>query len=266
MKLSGIASLSGAALITACASVSPVNVPSSTPQPGTNPAQPVNVATTPATPATPLPAVPHSGAWKFTYAPGTYIYTLTTDATVASLSDTTQKRQIPELSQQAMLTMSAIGDLQVINPVSGTSSACDIASALITRAQQLIPKIPDHFAVGSHWRDSTITSGCRGMIPATSQVISNYTVVGDTTFANAAVVWIHRTDSLTANGEGAEGQHRILMTATGTGATDLFFSTTRGMFVGSSDLQTSIVNVTTSGRLTQFLQYVKELVVLKGSL
>jgi len=261
MKLSGIVILSGAVFIAACASVSPANAPSPAPQPSVHPTQPVNVTTTLATPS----PVPHSGAWKFTYAPGTYVYALTTDATIAPLSDTTQKRQIPELSQQATLTMSAIGDLQIVDPVLGTSSACDTASALITRAQQLIPKIPDHFAVGSYWRDSTTTSGCRGMIPATSQVISNYTVVGDTTFANAAVVWIHRTDSLTANGEGAEGQHRIFMTATGTGVADLFFNTTKGMFVGSSDLQNSIVNVTTSGRLTQFLQHVKESVLLKGS-
>ena len=244
----------------ACASAPPANVPSPVSQPGAHPAQPVSV--TPPS-VTPPPAV-HSGAWKFTYAPGTYLYALTTDATIAPLSDTTQKRQIPELTQQATLAMSATGDLQVVDPVPGASSACDTVAALITRAQQLIPKIPDHFAVGSHWRDSTTTSGCRGMIPATSQVISNYTVMGDTIFANAAAVRIHRTDSLTANGEGSEGQHRILMTATGTGAADLFFNTTTGVFAGSSGLQTTVVNVTTSGRLTQFLQHVKESVTLKG--
>ncbi len=264
MKLIGILSLSGVVFAAACASISPVHTPSPSPQPGVEPAQPANE--TPPKPITPPPPTTRSnGAWKFAYTPGTYVYALTTDATIAPLNDTTRKRQIPELSQQATLAMSATGDLQVIDPVPSASSACDTVAALITRAQQLIPKIPDHFAAGNHWRDSTTTNGCRGIIPATSQVISNYTVVGDTTFAGTASVQIHRTDSLTANGEGAEGQHRIIMTATGTGDADLFFNTATGMFVGSNSLQTSVVNITTSGRLTQFLQHVKETVTLRGS-
>jgi hypothetical protein len=100
------------------------------------------------------------------------------------------------------------------------------------------------------------------MIPAESTLISNYSVAGETTFANMPAVQIQRLDSLSAIGEGSEGQHRISITANGTGNTDLFFDVATGRLIGSRGLQTTRVNVTTSGRLAQFIQHVTETVTL----
>jgi hypothetical protein len=166
------------------------------------------------------------------------------------------------MNQKATITIAAGGDVQVTDPAAVTTTACDANATLTTRARQLIPTIPAHFAAGDHWRDSTTTDGCRGMIPAESTLISNYTVTGETTFVNMPVVQIHRLDSLSANGEGSEGQHRISVTANGTGNTDLFFDVTTGRLIGSNGLQTSLVNVTTSGRLAQFIQRVTETITL----
>jgi len=260
MKLSRIIILTGVALATACASVTPVNAPEPVIKPGKVPVPPTPPESVAVSQA---PVAVRTGSWKFAYTPGTYEYAVTTDAIVAPVSDTTQKRQLPELNQTTTITLSATGDIQVVVPAPPTSSACDSAVILITVAKQITPRLPDHLAVGQRWRDSTTTSGCRGMIPATSQIISNYTVLGDTTFANAITVQIVRLDSLTAIGEGSEGQHRIHVTATGTGTTDLFVNTGTGALAGSSTNQSTLVSVTTSGRLTQFLQRVRELVVLK---
>jgi len=262
MKLSGMASILGAALMAACVSAPPATEPTSASKPEVNPAQPASqpLPTAPTPPA----RVPRGGPWSFTYAPGTYTYTIVTDAVIAPALDTTQKRQIPELSQKATISLSASGDLQVVDPVPGTTALCDSSSALIARAQELISKLPNQLAVGDRWRDSTTTTGCRGTIPAESIVISNYVVVGDTAFANAVALQIHRTDSLSATGEGTEGQHRIIVTATGTGVMDLFLDTTAGRLLRSRGLQTSLVNVTTSGKLTQFIQHVTETATLAG--
>jgi hypothetical protein len=257
-----MARILGAALIAACASVPPVAEPTPANKPQANPAQP------PLPPAPTAPAPPtrvsRGGPWGFTYAPGTYAYTIITDATIAPMLDTVQKRQIPELSQKATLALSTTGDIQVVDPVPSATTLCDSSAALITRAQQLIPKLPNQLAVGDRWRDSTTTTGCRGTIPAESTVISNYVVVGDTAFANAVALQIHRTDSLSATGEGTEGQHRIMVAATGTGVVNLFLDTTAGRLLGSRGLQTSLVNITTSGKLTQFIQHVTETATIAG--
>ena len=251
----------------ACASTLPTPATVPTNASSRNPAQPTPVVP-PINPALEKPRT-HSGAWIFTYAPGSYTYSITTEATIAPIGDTTQKRQTPEIGQKTTITIASSGDVQVTDPLAVTSGSCDSNAALTTRAQQLIPKLPNHLTVGDHWRDSTTTTGCRGMIPAESTVISNYTTLGDTTFVNTAfanttALQIQRIDSLSANGEGAEGQHRIHVTAKGTATTNLFFDVATGRFIGSHGLQTSLVNVTTSGRLTQFIQHVTESVMITG--
>lgn len=256
MKLNGMTSIFGAVILSACASVPPAPEPVPVNRPGAESPQPISP------PKAPVPAarISHGGPWSFTYAPGTYAFTITTNATVAPLADTTQKRRFPESDQKVTVTLSGTGDLQVVDPAPSTTTLCDSSSALITRAQQLIPKLPAQLAVGDHWRDSTATTGCRGMIPAESSTISNYVVLGDTVLPNMTALKIHRTDSLSATGEGADGQHRIFVTAVGTGAMDFFLDTGAGRFIQSRGSQTSIVNVTTSGKLTQFVQSVTEMV------
>jgi hypothetical protein len=263
MRLSGTVGLLGAGLIMACASVQPTIVPEPVNEPGANAAQPAPTAPTvpTAAPTSSVP-VPRSGSWTFAYVPGTYAYTVTTNAIVEPVTDTTQKRQIPASNQTATIAISAAGDVEVVNPVAVTSASCDSNAAITARAQQLIPKLPSHLVAGDRWRDSTTTTGCRGMIPAESKVISDYVVIGDTSFANVPAVQIHRTDLLSVNGEGTEGQHRIFVTATGTGVADLFFNIAAGQFVGSRSLQTTLVNVTTSGRSTRFIQHVTESVAV----
>lgn len=263
MKLNGTAGIWGAIFITACVSAPPAPEPVPASNPGANPVHPP----LPPSPPAPVPAqhVPKGGPWSFTYAPGTYTYTFATEANITPILDSTQKRQTPTQTQTATVTLSAAGDLQVLDPVPSTTALCDSSSALLTRAQQLFPRLPSQLAVGDSWRDSTTTTGCRGIIPAESTVISNYMVVGDTAMANITALEIHRVDSLSANGEGTEGQHRILVAATGTGELNLFFDAAAGRLIGSRGSQTTLVNVTTSGKLTQFIQHVTEMTNIAGT-
>jgi hypothetical protein len=64
---------------------------------------------------------------------------------------------------------------------------------------------------------------------------------------------------------GAEGQHRVIVTASGTGDADIFIDVATGKLLGSHGLQTSIIDVTTSGGLTKFIQHVIETVTLAGT-
>ncbi len=246
----------------ACATAPPVTTPPTPASvPHANPTQPES-APTPVAP--PPPTTRRVGAWTFAYAPGTYSYTIRTDATIAPVSDTALKQSIPELNQLATIVISGDGDIQVTDPVAATSGSCDANAALLTRAQQLIPRIPNQLTIGTRWRDSTTTSGCRSTIPAESTVISNYVVLGDTTTANIPVLQIQRMDSISASGEGTNGQHRILVTAVGTGTMHFLLDYTTGRLAGLNGTQSTVVNVTTSGRLMRFIQNVTESVSLTG--
>lgn len=193
---------------------------------------------------------------------------MVTEGTVAPLSDTTQKRAVPAvpaLPERATVVVGPSGTVQVVQPTVDSNGACDIASATVTRAQQLIPALPAHMTAGESWTDSTTTDGCRGSVPATSHVTRTYTVLSDTTFAGITALHVHRIDVINASGEGAEGQHRVLLSASGNGSAELFFDVSTGRFLGSEGVQNSVVDVNTSGRITRFLQRVAEHVRLAST-
>jgi hypothetical protein len=178
--------------------------------------------------------------------------------------DSLQTRTVPEERQRAVITIPDSGGVQVVDPAPVTSATCDASAALSTRAQELIPTLPQQLTIGQTWRDSTANMGCRGMIPGEATVISHYQVAGDTVIDNMTALRIVRADSITAQGEGADGQHRIIMTAIGTGAGELYFDVATGRLIKLQTTQNSLVNITTSGRLAQFLQNVTATISIAG--
>ncbi|MGI8508791.1 MAG: hypothetical protein ACR2MQ_05655, partial [Gemmatimonadaceae bacterium] len=262
--------LRGVGLAGASAFPPPTPAPIPVPSPGRVP-----TSVSPAIPAT--TRLPHGsvygGPWSFSYAPGTYTYSVTTEAVVAPTNDTMQKRVAPTPPERATIAVGADGTVQVISPTPATTGACDASAASVTRAQQMITRLPSRITGGESWSDSTTTDGCRGSIPATSHVAHTYTVLGDTVLAIAltgatvpvTTLHVHRDDVIAATGEGAEGQHRVLVSATGTGSAELFFDVATGRFLESDGVQNSTVDINTSGRVTRFVQHVAQHVTLTGS-
>jgi hypothetical protein len=240
--------------ITACVARQPTSAP--VPEPASTP------QTTPA--ASPSAPGIHTteGPWTFTYAPGTLTYNITVEARIARVPDSTNARVFPPATQQITLTLLPTGETQLVTPPAPTSSVCDSTAALATRASQLIPKLPTQLTAGATWSDTVIVEGCRGNIPAVTNIARRYTVVGDTTVGGTQLLHVVRTEAVVSRGEGNEGQHRVLMNATGTGTSSLFFDVTKGRFFGSSGTHTTDVGITTSGRVNHFLQHTTERVML----
>jgi hypothetical protein len=208
-----------------------------------------------------------TGSWQFAYAPGSYTYSVVTDARITPADNHTQALVPPELVQRATIAISPSGDVQVVEPATPASSTapCDPSATLVTRMQSLVPKLPARLVAGDTWRDSTTTSGCAGAFLATTHVARTYTVIGDTTFAGVPAVQVHRADDISASSEGAEGQHRVLISATGTGGGELYFDPASGRFLGTNAVQHTAVDVTTSGKTTRFLQEITQRVTIGGT-
>jgi len=223
-------------------------------------------------PSTPAPAQPSApqptaaaqpvrggGPWQYAPAGGTYSYVISTDATINHVDSAAPPRTLPTTTQRVTLAIFSTGDVQLVDPPAPMSGApCDAAAALATRALELVPRLPATFTAGATWSDSTTSQGCRGTIPTTTHTQSRYTVIGDTSIGGVAALQIHRADSITANGEGVQGQHHITLAATGSAATDLFLDTATGRFLGADEIQETNVSVTASGRTERFLQHVHE--------
>jgi len=78
--------------------------------------------------------------------------------------------------------------------------------------------------------------------------------VGDTLYQGIKAVLISSTDSIVAHGEGNEGQHRILLAATGAGKSELFLDVAGGRLLGSSTTDVMDFHISTSGQLSHFRQ------------
>jgi hypothetical protein len=187
---------------------------------------------------------------------------IVTTAQITSQSDTTTKHNLPTTTERTTITVMKHGDVQVIDPPPPTSVICDTIAALVTRAQQLIPKIPDRLVADSTWSDSSVETGCRGSIPATVTATHTYTVLGDTLYDSTPALHVKRTDTITAQGEGSEGQHHVSLVAKGTGITNFYVDPVSGRLLGSLNDQVTKLDITTSGQVGHFVQSVTERVTL----
>lgn len=203
------------------------------------------------------------GPWQYAPAGGTYSYVITTDGTVSRVDSAAPPRTLPTTAQRVTLAIFSTGDVQLVDPPAPASDApCDAASALATRALELVPRIPATLNAGATWSDSSTTHGCRGTIPTTTHTQSRYTVIGDTTVGGTVALQVHRADSISANGDGAQGQHHITLAATGIGGTELYLDPASGRFLGADETQETILDVTTSGHTERFLQHAHERAML----
>lgn len=243
-------------LLLAASACTVTRIPST---PAPQPSAPVQTRTPTPQPTPQAQPARGGGPWQYTPAGGTYSYVITTDATIARVDSAAPLRTLPTTTQRVTLAIFSTGDVQLVDPSTPTSDApCDAAAALAARALELVPHVPTTLSAGATWSDSTTTRGCRGTIPTATHTQSRYTVIGDTVIGSTTALQVHRADSISAHGEGTQGQHRITLDATGTASTELFLDPASGRFLGADETQQTSVDVTTSGRTERFLQHVHE--------
>jgi hypothetical protein len=100
--------------------------------------------------------------------------------------------------------------------------------------------------------------GCQGSIPLRSRVSHTFTVGGEISYENTPVLVIQRADSIHAEGEGAQQQHRILLTAIGTGNATYYVDTGTGHVVHLIINQDIDLTINTSGRANHFRQSARQ--------
>lgn len=131
----------------------------------------------------------------------------------------------------------------------GDSAACSpVESVLNADLQNLLIRFPAQLLPGTTWRDSVEIAGCQLTIPTIARVRRSYTIQGEIIIEGQPVVVIARSDSVEAAGEGAQGQHRVLLEGKGTGQASYYLDIASGDVIKLSTTQTLLINITTSGR------------------
>jgi hypothetical protein len=181
-------------------------------------------------------------------------------ATVDTFSTTAQGSTL--LQQTAALPFRLSGfftadTIQISNTVV-TDQCLAVATALISDIHNLLPRFPRSLSTTSRWNDSTNIVGCQATIPIRSRVSHSYSVVGETSYENSPVLVIQRADSIHAEGEGAQQQHRLLLTVIGTGNATYYVDARTSYVVHLTVNQDIDLTITTSGKANHFRQNAKQ--------
>src|SRR6266849_2335386 len=244
----------------------------------------------------PAPIPSAAGPWTFNYAPGAIAYQVSRTAGIESQSDSGSHREISTNTTHELLTLELAGDTIHFTAVIDTSSTttqgtigpvqsvplplqlsgsfigdsliissdsvaekCNpINSTLSADLHNLFVRFPIQLSQGSSWRDSVELTTCQGMIPTTAHIARSYIVLGETAYQGERVILVQRTDSIRAQGEGAQQQHRVTLDARGTGNAIYYMSPKDGRVVRINAGQDLDLAITTSGRIHRFKQNSKQ--------
>lgn len=258
---------------------------------GTRTAPPPPVEPTPL-PLPPIVTAPSARTWTFNYAPGAIRYQISRSATIENQLDSVNRREVSTnitheiitlvpgdsgisftavvdtflTTTQSLIRPGQPGQLPVqvegvfadnkltIRTDSSTGKCNPISSALVSDLHNLLTQFPAQLSQGQVWQDSVSTTGCQAEIPTTSQMIRSYLVSGEAVYEGRPVLLVQRSDSIQAHGEGAQQQHRLTLSASGTGKVVYHLDTKDGRVVRLTAGQELNLTVTTSAKTHQFKQ------------
>jgi hypothetical protein len=258
------------------------------------PSRPVVVSPVP---SIPVPITAASTSWTFNLLPGTATYRVSRTGVVENKSDSATRREVSTSSSHESITLLPSGDTigftAVVDTFSTTSQGmvtaaqqdvvlpfqlsgfligdsirisndslnnhCNpVATALITDLHYLLAHFPASLSTTSRWRDSTNVIVCRGSIPVRSRATHSYAVAGETLYEGVPVLVVQRADTIHAEGEGAQQQHRMVVTADGAGSATFYLDTRAGHVIHLTVDQNFDLMVSASGRANHFRQTAKQ--------
>jgi hypothetical protein len=232
-------------------------------------------------------------SWAFDYTPGALQYDISRSAAIEGQSDSGSNREISTNVTRELITLTSAGDSGIsftaivdtyssttqglIGPVKtvqlpvqvsgkfadsgitirndGSSEKCNpVSSTIVSDLHNLLTRFPALLSQGMIWKDSASTSGCQASIQTTSRTIRSYVVLGESTYESRPVVVVQRTDTIHAEGEGAQQQHAVRLNAGGTGKAIYYLDTKDGYIVRLTADQEMILTITASGKAHQFKQ------------
>ena len=236
-------------------------------------------------------------SWTFNYTPGALQYQISRSAAIEGQSDSGGNREISTNTTHELITLTPAGDsgigftaivdtfssttqgligpvqsVQLPVQVSGifsdnglairgdrSNDKCNpVSSTLISDLHNLLIRFPSQLSQGLAWQDSVSTTGCQASIPTSSRMIRSYVVLGESVYENRPVIVVQRTDTIQAEGEGAQQQHSLKLNAGGTGRTIYYLDPKDGYVVHLTADQQLILTITTSSKTHQFQQSARQ--------
>jgi hypothetical protein len=135
--------------------------------------------------------------------------------------------------------------------------------AALAAARETLVGVPPTLAAGARWTDTTATVSCRGDVPATTQTIARYEVVGRAEFGGAQTVRVRRQTVTTVRGQGVSNGQPVSLTGSGDGDTSFYVDVARGRLVGATGESRTTLTVQIRDARQQFVQRSQQRISLR---
>jgi hypothetical protein len=149
------------------------------------------------------------------------------------------------------------------SPLGAPASPCtSAASTVLGDIRTLLITLPEELTVGLKWTDTISTTTCNTTrLNSAVRILRSYNVIGDTIYSGSQALVIRRTESTEFDGRGAQGQHEVSLTGTGTGLTTIYVDK-RGIPLAVETSAESRLTITASGQNRQFSQRLQQIIKL----
>jgi hypothetical protein len=118
-----------------------------------------------------------------------------------------------------------------------------LAAAMTDEMGRTLPRIKVNLAPGASWTDTLSDKPKQNGMSLDRQIISHFTVVGDSTVGGEAAWKITRESTTSASGSGAPQGQNVVIESTGTGKGMILISK-RGVLLGGESEEQSLGKVT----------------------
>ncbi|MGH7719914.1 MAG: hypothetical protein ACREON_13860 [Gemmatimonadaceae bacterium] len=205
------------------------------------------------------------------------LYTLTLSpqgqlVQVLGIVDSLSTAQLSTVSPDTSVDSSSIHKqwLGVLTPngqVTGSqpdSVACGPGPQVVVQPiHELLVAHPPTLTAGAQWKDTTVTTTCRGQIAIVSTAVSDFRLEGPDSYRGTPALRISRSTEITIRGAGGNSGRSISLAGGGGGKATLYIDQIRGnVLESSSEVRTVITVRTLTGELP-FRQQVRQQVTLR---
>lgn len=140
---------------------------------------------------------------------------------------------------------------------------CSVMALPVLRAvQRNVFALPETLTVNMAWKDSTTFSGCSGAIPTSTFSVRGFRVLGEIESPGGSALVLEGSGYSLSNGEGTDGQHRVLIKAEGSEMARILVDRTTGALLDWDGQEKTTLTIM-AGRSQRFTQTVRVKTVLE---
>lgn len=146
--------------------------------------------------------------------------------------------------------------LSIQDPSNSSYSCTNTTMGLLIDLLPVFVSRPSVLSTSSTWKDSSTTTTCSSGVALTSQRIRSYQVLAQQAQNGTQILELHRSETSTLSGSGAQNQHQIEITGENQGIAEISIDTTSGLVMNLIAKETASVSITSSGQKNFFIQQI----------